>query len=223
MNKSNTVKDPLKMVKIRNGFFWAEYRNLIAVNILAASLLVIGLGAAGYLFSYNPPNKYYPTTPDYRLIMSPPVNEEYLPEADVIQVATNAIRGIWSYDYINWESQITEATKWFTVKGWNEFVKEFQASGVIKSVLANGQIASIRIKEAPYIKEKKLYNGSFTWIVVFPSTAISYTGREKIEFNYIVEMEMVRMPLDLSQRGVSVNALRVVENSASRGIKDEQK
>jgi intracellular multiplication protein IcmL len=217
-----TVSKPnmLLKVKIRNGFYWAQYQHLLVANVMAAILFVSGLGAFGYFVTFTPPHKYIPTTPDFKVLVSPPLSEEFLNEGDVVQAATNVLRGVYTYDFANWRDQLTSTQRWFTTDGWNGFTNELTRSGVVKTVEQNNQIVSSRILDAPFVKEKGVMNGRYTWIVEFPKVEISYrnqsTRAQNLSFVYGFKMEMTRAALDVSPKGVLVNAIRAKEVGAGQ-------
>jgi hypothetical protein len=205
----------LKHVIMRNGFFWVQYKSLIAANIIAAAILFIGLIALWRFATFEPPHKYIPTTPDFKVLVSPPLNEEFAQDGDVIQVATSGLRGVYTYDFVNKIQQIGSAEKYFTASGWSAFIKELNASGAIKAVEQKHQVASIRIESAPFIKGKGLLNGVYTWAVEFPRVVVLYqSGNEKenaLIFNYSFSMEVARTSLEQSQKGVAIDAIRAKE------------
>lgn len=226
MEKSeNTAKqlkpDMFKKVVVRNNFYFAQYRVLLALNVLTAMLLVAGICFLLYFLQFSPPNKYIPTTSDFKVMVSPPLNQEYVKEGDVIQVATNAIRGIYTYDYVNWKDQITSAQKWFSNEGWNAFAGEFKKSGAIQSVLDKSQVVSMKILSAPFVKEKGIRNGKFIWIVDFPKVEVSYrTASERsksLSFWYSFKVEVERSSLDDSAKGAWVKAVRVKDLLKNKG------
>jgi hypothetical protein len=208
--------DTVKRVGIRNGFYFAEYRNLIAAILIALITFVIGLGALYHFMTFTPPHKYIPTTPDFKVLVSPPLNEEYITESDAIQVATNALRAVYTYDHINWQVQIAGAQKYFTMAGWDGFSKELLASDIVKGVVQREQVVTIKIVEAPFVKQKGVSSsGQFTWYVVFPKIDITYiapkaNAKNTLAFNnYQAYIEVVRMPLQGHAAGAAVNALGV--------------
>jgi Type-IV b secretion system, inner-membrane complex component len=205
----------LKTVLVRNGFFWVQYKSLLAANIIAGCLLLSGIGALTHFVGYEPPHKYIPTTSDFKVIVSPPLAEEFASEGDVVQVATNGLREVYTYDFVNWQDQIGRAKKWFTMEGWNSFEREIKASGAILAVEQKRQVASIKIYEAPFVKEKGLLNGVYTWIVEFPSVEVIYrSGNDKessLVFNYAFRVEVSRASLEQSPKGVAIAALRAKE------------
>lgn len=202
----------VKKVLLRNGFYWAQYKNLLATVVISATTLLVGIGVLVYFITFDPPHKYIPTTTDFKVLVSPPLNEEFLGEGDVIQVATNALRSVYSYDYVNWEDQVTSSQKWFTTEGWNAFVSEFKTSGGVEAVVKNKQVVSIKIIEAPFIKEKGLVNGAHTWVVDFPRVQVTYYGQAgnklSLTFLYSFKVEVTRTALDYSIKGAAVSAIR---------------
>lgn len=214
--------DSTREVVLRNDFYWAQYRNLIGVNIIALVSLIVGIAILMYFVTFTPPHKYIATTTDFKVLTSPPLNEEYLGEGDVIQVATNAMRGAYNYDYINYQDQITSAQKWFTIVGWNAFLAELQESGALDSVKLRKQVVSLNIMEAPFIKEKGLVNGIHSWVVEFPRVQVTYYGQTgnkmALTFFYKFRVEVARTHLDYSIKGAAVNALRAKDASTGKDI-----
>lgn len=216
--------ETLKTVYLRNGFYWAQYKTLIVANVIAFALLVGGTYFMYYFVGFVPPNTYVHTTTDYKVLASPDLAEEFLPEGDAIQTATNALRAVYTYDFFNWESQLTSAQKWFTIPGWNAFASALTESGQVKTVVKNGYISSVKIMEAPYVKEKGIMPGEngkprFMWVVEFPKIEVSYKGsgtQQGLTFWYNVRVDVVRAPLSTTVDGSLVNAIRAKEIIAPR-------
>lgn len=210
--ESKSKPSLIKKVILRNGFYWAQYKNLLATIIISATTLCLGIGVLIYFITFDPPHKYIPTTTDFKVLVSPPLNEEFLGEGDVIQVATNALRSVYSYDYVNWEDQITSSQKWFTTSGWNAFVSEFKNSGGIEAVIKNKQVVSMNILEAPFVKEKGIVDGAHSWVIDFPKVQVTYFGQSgnklSLTFLYSFKVEVTRTALDYSIKGAAVTAIR---------------
>jgi intracellular multiplication protein IcmL len=211
--KKERKPDTLRRVNMRNNFFWVQYRVLLTALFLTGVLLLAGLGGLYHFATFEPPHKYIPTTPDFKVLVSPPLNEEYIKEGDAIEVATSGLRGVYTYDFVNWQDQLTSAQKWFTVEGWNAFGNEFKESGAITSVIRRGQVVSIRLIEGPIVKQKGLNNNQrFTWLVEFPKAEVTYrafNGKDTVSFVYKINIEVVRENLGVYSKGAAINAVRV--------------
>ena len=220
--KTESTRPPnmLKRVLVRNGFYWAQYKTLLALNVFAVCFLCFGVYAFVHFATADPKNKYLPTTSDFRMIMSPPLSEEFLSEGDVTQLATNTVRAMYTYDYVNWPDQIRDVSKFFTTPGFNNFQQALVNSGALAAVQKDNQVVTQHIIEAPFIREKGVVNGSFTWIVDFPKVEVTFKNppignRQSLTFIYAIQMEVIRASLLAAEKGALVSNVRVRDISQS--------
>lgn len=167
----------LKVVALRNRFFYMLYRNSILVFLSSLTSLLV---AILFLFTYAREPvapQYIPINVDGTLIKLVPLTEEK-PEAEVQKFALDAIKKLFKYDYINYPDQIQEAvSSFFTSDGYNEYLDGYAKADTLSAIKENHWIVSVEVKSVPTILRKELINNVFTWELKVP-IQILYIGNK---------------------------------------------
>jgi intracellular multiplication protein IcmL len=78
------------------------------------------------------------------------------------------VQAAYSFDYLNYRSQMQNAQKYFTSYGWTTYVRALRLSGNLSAVTDAKRIAMARVVEAPKLLAEGLLGGSYAWKFQMP-------------------------------------------------------
>lgn len=149
----------------------------IISNVLTGSMILVLL----YLFTVYPKYRTIQTIDNSVICELKPEDNPMLTDVAIQDFAKQAVLSSYSYDYINWRTQIENATtRYYTADGRASFNKAIRASGSLDYIIRNNLIMKSMAISSPQIEEKGLDNsGTPYWIVRMPITTEFYTGASK--------------------------------------------
>lgn len=203
----------MEAVALRNRFFYVYYRKMSLIFVAAMALCAFSLVCAFYFATKKTDPVYLPVTEDGRLIRTYPLsmashpNKEIM-EATVQQWALDGARKLFTYDYLNYATQISQAQGAFTVRGWNNYLAEFTASQNMNTVLKQKMIVNFVPQQPPVIKQERLVEGRLAWAVEFPAQ-IRYVAHEGSSLGFVqngvVKMVIIRISTVDSAKGIGID------------------
>ena len=205
-------------IAVRNRFFYVYYRKVSMLFI--ASLILCGVAGAMavYFTSRSTPPIYLPVTTDGKLISTYPLDkpsregEEAVMSATVKQWAFEVSKKLFTYDYLNYSEQISEAQSYFTVRGWNGYLATFEGSNNLNTVLDRRIIVQFIPVGAPVITDEGVDGTEkrYKWRVKFPAQ-IKYTAHagNKTGFLQAGDLEMIftRVSTVDSPKGIGLDQI----------------
>ena len=197
--------DGLEAVNDRNKFYLGAYRRaslVFATQLLAIILLV---GFIYYQKTNYPAPKYFPTTPDGRLIKMPAEHLSYASDRQVKSWVLNAIQDIYSIDYINYRQSLQQGRVYFTANGHKRYLKAWYDSNNLEAVQRNKQVVFLTPKASPQIVSKGVDNGRYEWRVEVPAV-ITYTNsrNDTVKQNTKVVLKLIRVSTLQTKLGIAI-------------------
>jgi intracellular multiplication protein IcmL len=155
--------DALKLVFERNQFYRRQY--FLALGAFALTVLVNIILFFILCFVYkNPPAPiYFATNNVGQLINIVPVTKPNMPQADTLNWAIEAVEHAYSYDYVNYRSELQSSQKYFTNYGWRNFIKAFQASNNLTAVTTRKLVVIAKVIGQPKLIAEGILSGSYAW------------------------------------------------------------
>lgn len=213
----------VELILIRNEFYARSYKQIkkLFSILLLTTILLIGFAVWQSRSSIMSP-KYFPTTPDGRLIISPPntVNhlllskipvsatgliygmpeptkslfelEQYGDNALVLYWAELAILDMFDYDYVHYRTVIERARKYFTPKGHDNFIQGLVDSKNLETVKARRAIVVPELTGPVKLISTSMYKDHFTWDIEAP---VKLTYQSVADPEPIVQKLNARMSL----------------------------
>jgi intracellular multiplication protein IcmL len=190
---------PAELLAIRNEFYaqsFAQIKVLVTVLLLIFALLVGFMWYQSRAILLSP--KYFPTTPDGRLVISPPFSENHLllskqeitasgviigmpaptknyyelepygENALVIYWAQLAVAEMFNYDYVHYRGVIETARKYFTATGHENFINALVDSKNLETVKARSAVVIPSIIGEIKLVRTYLTSGHFAWDLEIP-------------------------------------------------------
>ncbi len=155
--------DALALIFARNMF----YRRLHFLVLWAflISLLVIGMliGTIVYL-KRNPAHPYYFAADNVsRLLQIIPVTTPNMPEDQIRKWTTKAVQAAFTFDFVNYHSQLQHAQRFFTTYGWQQYMNALISSNNLVGVVQGRRVAIAQVVDQPKLLIQALLGGAWAW------------------------------------------------------------
>lgn len=207
-------EDPLVVVGMRYEFYRDGYRKILGLVIISVILNAM-LAYAVYYMAMNPPApRYFATSPDGQIIPVKPLDEPVYATADILSWATNVAITTYTYDYINFRSDLQAVAASFTSDGWGMFLQALQSSRMLDTVLAQKLVMTAAPTGAPVIKQQGVVNGRYSWKIAIPML-VKLNGTTNITQPVQIYMMIQRVALVNNPKGIAINSFIVSENNAN--------
>lgn len=186
-------QDALVLILSRNAFYKRLHYLALAVFaccIVAIFILIWGI----YYLVKNPTHPLYFATDDVgRLIEIIPVSKPNMSNDDLINWTIEAVEATYSYDYINYRSQLQEAQKYFTNYGWSRYMAALTASNNLLALTQRKIVAIAKVVGDPKIVVQGILGGGYAWKFQIP-VLVTYSlppYDEKSKFSNPLEVTVV--------------------------------
>ena len=210
------VEDALTAVALRNSFYRDGQRKMIFVLLISMVANFILAGILTYIITHPPAPKYFATSISGRIVPILPVDEPNQSDSAVMQWANQAAIAAYTFNFVNYRSELQAASGFFTPEGWDQYLHALDQSNNLDAVKAKKLIVSAVATRAPVILQKGILNGIYAWRVQMPILVTFQSASEFTQQNNVVTMLIIRIPPNNSPRGIGIS--QVVVGPASGGI-----
>lgn len=205
--------DPIVVVNMRYEFYRDGYRRILGL-VLASVLINIILAIGIFSLVMNPPPpRYFATSPDGQIIPVRPLDEPVYGTADVLAWATNVAITAYSYDYVNYRSDLQALAGSFTSDGWSSFLTALEGSRMLDSVMSQKLVMTAVPTGAPIIKQQGVLNGRYAWKIAIPML-VKLSGSVTMQQPVQIYLMIQRVSLVNNPKGIAVSSFIVSESDA---------
>lgn len=210
------AEDALTAVALRNTFYRDGQRKLIIVLLVSMLGNFLLAGILAYLLSHPPLPKYFATSINGRITPLFPLNEPNQSDPAVLQWANTAAIAAFSFNFVNYKSELQASSLFFTPEGWDQFLTALTQSNNLDAVKAKKLIVSAVATRAPIILQKGILNGKYAWRVQMPILVTYQSASDFFQQNNVVTMLITRISTLNSPRGIGIS--QFVVGPASGGV-----
>ncbi len=219
-------KSVLAVVFSRNAF----YRRLhfLALATFTLTLIVIGfLIWVLYFLVKNPSHPLYFATDNVgRLIEIVPVEKPNMSLADVTAWTIEAVEKSYSYDYVNYRSQLQNAQKYFTRYGWANYMRALSRSDNLLGLTSNKQIVIAQVVDAPKLITQGILAGAYAYKFEMPMLITfwqpPFSDTSKYSNPWIVSVIVQRQPILQSYKGLGIVQLIAASTTTTEPNQPQQ-
>lgn len=210
------AEDALAIVQNRNNFYRDGQHKLQLVLIVSMLVNLLLVGALTYIFLHPPAPVYFATSINGRITPLFPLNEPNQSDSAVLQWANQAATAAFTYNFVNYRTELQASSGFFTPEGWNQFLTALKESNNLDAVKAKKLIVSAVATRAPVILQKGVLNGSYSWRVQMPILVTYQSASEFSQSNNVVTLLITRVSTLNSPRGIGI--AQFVVGPASGGV-----
>lgn len=209
-------EDTLTEVVTRNSFYRDGQHKLFVVLLLSMVVNFLLVGSIGYIFLNPPAPVYFATSINGRITPLFPLEEPNQSDSAVLQWANQAATAAFTYNFVNYRTELQASSGFFTADGWTQFLNALKDSNNLDAVKAKKLIVSAVATRAPVILQKGLLNGRYSWRVQMPILVTYQSASEFSQQNNVVTILITRVSTLNSPRGIGI--AQFVVGPASGGV-----
>ncbi len=209
-------EDALIAVTMRNNFYRDGQRKMMVILLLSILGNFVLASMLAYLITHPPAPKYFATSINGRITPLFALNEPNQSDSAVLQWANQAAIAAFTYNFVNYRSELQASSGFFTADGWDQFLNALQQSNNLDAVKAKKLIVSAVATRAPVILQKGVLNGRFAWRVQMPLLITYQSASEFSQQSNVVTMLISRVSTLNSPRGIGI--AQFVVGPAAAGI-----
>lgn len=202
---TKTNAKDLVTIEMKSSFYKDSYIRIIFVLLLSITLN-FGLASSILYIVTNPPQpKYFATSIKGRLTPLSPLDMPNQSDSAILQWANQAAIAAFTYNFVNYQNELKNASRYFTRKGWGQFLGALKSSQSLIIVKERKLIVSAVATRAPIILKKDILNGRFSWRIQMPILVTYQSASEFQKKNIIVTILVKRVSTLETTRGVGIS------------------
>ncbi len=211
------AEDALTAVALRNKFYHDGQRKMIVVLLVSMLVNFVLAWMLIYLVTHPPAPKYFATSINGRITPLYPLDEPNQSDSAVLQWANQAAIAAFTYNFVNYRTELQASSGFFTAEGWDQFLTALQQSNNLDAVKAKKLIVSAVATKAPIILQKGVLNGRFAWRVQMPLLITYQSASEFSQQNNVVTLLITRVSTLNSPRGIGISQFVVGPDTGEVG------
>lgn len=217
MSKQDKTTGALEMIALRNAFYRDGYLRMLSGFLMLLVVNGILFGAIIYKIVFPPAPEYFAVTSDGRMINWHPLTDPSVSDSFVTQWAANAVKKVFSLDYIHWRQQLQEASVNFTPYGWKNFMPSLKKTNNLKTLISQKMVSDVELTKAPTVSNALVLDGRYAWKIDM-SVLVTFTnGNTKIPQPYDVTLVVLRVPVQDNPNRIEINNFLPVPTASDSG------
>ena len=169
---------------------------------LMCNILILSFVYIMYLYPLVP--KYFSTSFNGRIQELTPIYEPNTSDLSIIKWASLATVAAYSFDFVNYDNQLTLASQYFTPSAWNAFYNALYSSNNINEVISKKLIVNAVVMQPPVILAKGTLNGVFSWRIQIPLLVTYQSAQGFVTNSLIVNLLVTRISTLDSIKGIGI-------------------
>lgn len=188
-----------------------NFRRMAALAIGELGVILLLGVVVGWQATHQPEPRYFATTADGQVIAMVPLGEPNVSQSTLLQWASVAAVSAYTYDFVNYRSQLQAIADNFTPNGWDSFTASLKDSGTIDAVTSKRMVVSAAASGAPVIVAQGPLAGTYSWKVQIP-LLVSFQSASEIKSRKMqVTLLIQRQSTLTSPRGIGIAQFIVVD------------
>ena len=196
--------DAIAAVMLRNDFYRDGQRKMVTILIFSMIVNFLLAGLLAYMITHPPEPRYFATSINGRITPIVSLNAPNQSDSAVLQWANQAAIAAFSYNFVNYRSELVASSGFFTAEGWDQFISALAASNNLEAVKAKKLVVSAVATRAPVILQKGILSNRYSWRIQMPMLVTYQSASEFSQMHVTVTMLVTRVDTLNSPRGIGI-------------------
>ncbi len=202
------LDDALVLVHTRNQFYRKKFRFVLSVYVLSLIANIVLLSMIVYLIKNPTKPLYFAADSIGRLLPNIPPSVANMTNQDVVNWTIEAVESAYSYDFINYRSQLQNSQKYFTDYGWRTYMDALRKSNNLVALKERQYVIVAKVVGPLKLIRQDLIQGSMAWKFEMPVliTYLTPPFAEKDKFTnaWIISVIVQRQNILQSYKGLGI-------------------
>lgn len=176
-------------------------------------LLTIQLGLVGYLyfqFFTRSTGHYYGKSPNVPAVELTALDRPNVSSKALLSWATLAATATFTFDFVNYKTNLNALRDYFTEDGYQSFVTALQANKILATIEEKKLVISAVVVGPSIITTEGEENGLYTWHVEVP-LLVRYQSADANETRQkVISLSITQVPTTIAPKGIGI--AKYVEN-----------
>lgn len=173
----------------------------ISVSLIC-NILILLFVYIMYLYPLEP--KFFSTSFNGSAQALTPIYEPNTSDLSMIKWASLATVAAYSFDFVNYNNQLTLASQYFTSNAWNAFYNALNSSNNLDEVISKKLIVNAVVMQPPVILAKGNLNGVFSWRIQIPLLVTYQSAQGFVSNSLIINLLVTRISTLESIKGIGI-------------------
>ncbi|MFI4954507.1 MAG: type IVB secretion system apparatus protein IcmL/DotI [Gammaproteobacteria bacterium] len=197
----------VEAVRFRNQFYRDGYRRVLFILLISFLLNAVLVSIIYYQIISRPTPTYFATNQDGTLKELIPLNQPHVSQEQLLSWASQAAIAAYSFNFLDYRSNLQNARKYFTPEGFDNFVKALDDSGNLQAVIQKRLVVKPVITDVPIIVKEGMIGGiRYGWRLQIPMLIQYVSASDKIEQPVLVTLLVVRVSTLDSSEGIAISS-----------------
>jgi intracellular multiplication protein IcmL len=209
--ENNSNDHAIIMVQLRNAFYRKKFYLLLGIFSLCLVVMFVLGGILVYLIKNPTRPIYFVADGVGRLIYDGPLSQPNMSLEEVTAWTVEAVESAYTYNYINFRSQLQDSEKYFTRYGWQEYMRTLTASNNLLALEQRKMLFIAKITAPPKLITEGILGGAYAYKFEMP-VLISYLsppydnvfGKSRFDNALIVDVIVQRQKILSSYKGLAI-------------------
>lgn len=207
------AEQDLHVVELRNDYYRDNFGKVIWIMLSTVIAITLLGGISFYLHINKPVPVTFTVEPEWRVKPQVPLNNPYVLQPDLLQWVSDALLKVFVFDFIHYNSQLKNASQYFTSDGWKIFLNQLNIYANYNTVQASKLFVNATPGGAPFILQEGLLQGRYAWWVQMPIN-LEYSGyTPPLGKTLVLQVLVVRVPTLNNLNGVGIDNIIVANNN----------
>lgn len=198
------AEDALAKVAMRNSFYRDGQRKMMFVLLMSIIGNIILCVTLSYILTHPPAPKYFATSINGRITPLVSLNMPNQSDSAILQWSNQAAIAAFSYNFVNYRTELVAASGFFTAEGWEQFINALGSSNNLDAVKSKKLVVSAVATSAPVILQKGVLNNRYSWRIQMPILVTYQSASEFSQQRLNVTMLVTRVDTLNSPRGIGI-------------------
>lgn len=192
------------------------YRKYYSLVIIVLMVFIVILIASVYIVFYQMKHRPLPTfkalSPNKKQLELTAFDEPNLLPDTIIRWANKAATAAYTFDFVNYISQVNAVRPYFTEAGWQDYLGS--VNDLINTIVANKLFVNGVVAGTSVISNQGSIPGTgYLWRVQIPFLVTYQSANVPSQRNFYVVLTIVRIPTYINPQGIGIDQFVMVNRS----------
>jgi intracellular multiplication protein IcmL len=203
--------DAIVLIQLRNDFYRKKFYLLLGIFSLCLIVMCLLAGVLVYLIKNPTRPIYFVADSVGRLIYDVPLIQPNMSIEAVTAWTVEAVEAAYTYNYINFRSQLQDSEKYFTRYGWQEYMRGLTASNNLLALSQRKMLFIAKVIGPPKLMTEGILGGAYAYKFEMP-VLVSYLsppydnviGKSRFDNALLVDVIVQRQKILSSYKGLAI-------------------